>query len=329
MNEAQDDVSENAAMRSWAVTLAVEGAQARVIADALGECLDPSTAAVTFFESAAERWTIALDFSDPPDLEALRNLVAAIGGAQAAEGLTVHPVRARDWVAASLAGLAPVRAGRFVVHGAHDRASLRGRAIAIEIEAALAFGTGHHGTTRGCLLMLDRLLKQRRLGERWRVLDLGSGTGVLAFAAAKALRQKVLASDIDRQAVRVARGNARANGVGPLVEFVQAAGLAAPRLRGAAPDLVLANILLPPLQRLAAPLARRVRPGGRIVLSGLLRAHANAALAAYRLQGFFLAHRIDVEGWTTFLLTRAGAHRRKRSGHRGNATGPGVSRPGR
>ena len=152
-------------------------------------------------------------------------------------------------------------AGRFTVHGAHDRTGVAANRIGIEIEAALAFGTGHHGTTRGCLLALDRIVKERGR-RRLRVLDIGTGTGVLAIAAAKALRAPVLASDIDAEAVRIARDNARLNGVAPLVQCLHAAGLASPRFRARAPfDLVFANILLAPLTRLARPMRRVLAPG--------------------------------------------------------------------
>ena len=141
-------------------------------------------------------------------------------------------VEAKDWVKASLEDLVPVPAGRFVVHGAHDRARVPPNKLGIEIEAALAFGTGHHGTTRGCLLLLDHVLKAHRPR---RVLDLGTGTGVLAIAAAKALHRNVLASDIDAPSVKVARENARLNGVGNLVQVIRATGFSAPDFRAARP----------------------------------------------------------------------------------------------
>ena len=214
----------------------------------------------------------------------------------------------------SLAGLKPVKAGRFIVHGRHDRAGIPPNRIGIEIEAALAFGTGHHGTTRGCLLALDRLCKASNARGRTRhILDLGTGSGVLAIAAARALRRRVLASDIDMSAVRVARANARLNRAGVMVETVQADGVAAPRLRAQAPfDLILANILLGPLLRLAAPLRRLSAHGGRIVLSGIVPAQANAVIAAYR--PFALEQRLDLDGWTTLVFVR----RTRR--------GPGVAR---
>ena len=189
------------------------------------------------------------------------------------------------------------------MHGAHDRARIPFNRIGIEIEAALAFGTGHHGTTRGCLLALDWLCKSRGGGAMRRILDLGTGSGVLAIAAARALRQPVLATDIDGSAVRAARANAALNRAGGFVEVIRADGVTAPKLRERAPyDLVLANILLRPLQRLAAPLTRLTAPGARVVLSGLLASQANAAIAAYR--GLALERRIDLDGWTTLILVR-------------------------
>jgi ribosomal protein L11 methyltransferase len=214
----------------------------------------------------------------------------------------------------SLEGLAPVEAGRFVVHGAHDRARVRSNRIGVQIEAALAFGTGHHGTTRGCLLALDRIAKRAGARRRPRarastgrepVLDVGTGTGVLAIAAAKALRHPVLASDIDRRAAAIARDNAGINGAAAYVEVIRTAGVSSRRFRERSPfRLIFANILLEPVKAMATPLARLVAPNGCIVLSGLLAAQARAALASYRARGLVLAGRIPLEGWMTLVLVR-------------------------
>jgi ribosomal protein L11 methyltransferase len=268
----------------------------------LGEMLNPEQTACSLSEDAPGRWTATVHFLDPADARTLRPLVEAAIGADVARRLTFDSVAETDWVAQSLAGLGPVTAGRFVVHGAHDRARVPANRIGIEIEAALAFGTGHHGTTRGCLLVLDCLEKVLRPR---RVLDIGTGTGVLAIAAARALRRPVLASDIDRRAVTTARVNARINRTGSLVEVVSAAGLTHPRFRQRRPfDLILANILLGPLQRLARPIAGMLAPHGRLVLSGLLTVQANAALAVYRLQGLALERRIVLDEWTALVLRR-------------------------
>jgi ribosomal protein L11 methyltransferase len=276
--------------------------RARRIADRLAEHFDPAEAAFGLFEGPARGWTVEISFRAVPDRELVRQLVARAGGKAAARTLTFETLADRDWVRSSLAGLRPVEAGRFVVHGSHDRRSAARNRIGIEIDAALAFGTGHHGTTRGCLLALDRILKAHRPR---RVLDLGTGTGVLAIAAAKVLPARVLASDIDPVAVTTARANARANAVGDRVEVVRAGGVDGRRFALLAPfDLVFANILLGPLRRLARPLCRLMAPNARVILSGLLPSQANAALAAYAAQGLRLERRLALDGWVTLVLIR-------------------------
>lgn len=283
--------------------LTADQATARHIMDVLLESADPDTTAVAASE-AADGWLVEIHFRDPPDEGAIRDLIGRIAGPGAAGALSFASVATTDWVKKSLAGLKPVEAGRFIVHGAHDREKVAAHRVGIEIEAALAFGTGHHGTTRGCLLAFDAIAKRK---APRRILDIGTGTGVLAMAAARSLRRRVLASDIDRQAVTAARENARRNRAAPLVETIHASGLAARRFRECAPfDLVFANILLAPLKRMAHPVARLIAPGGHIVLSGLLPAHAAAAVSVYGAQGLKLERRIDLEGWVT-LVTRHGA----------------------
>jgi ribosomal protein L11 methyltransferase len=290
---------------------------ARRIADALAEALDPDEAVSGAVAAAGGTWGVEITFRRPPDEAAVRSLVAMVAGPELADRLRFEPLAQKDWVAASLADLPAVLAGRFIVHGAHSRSQVPANRVGIEIEAALAFGTGHHGTTRGCLLALDRIAKQigRQKRGRWRaargsaagarILDLGTGTGVLAMAAAKALRQPVLASDIDRQAVITARANARLNGVAAFIEVILASGLTDRRFRGCGRfDLIFANILLRPLQQLAAPLTQLAAPGARIVLSGLLPVQADAALAAYRAQGLVLERRLLLDGWATLVLVR-------------------------
>src|SRR5580692_618978 len=270
------------------------------IADLVAEGLPAEDIAVALVDIGAGRWQVAMYFRAAPDETMVRRLTAAAAGNPAAKALRFERVAAKDWVRQSLAGLAPVIAGRFIVHGAHDRARIPFNRIGIEIEAALAFGTGHHGTTRGCLLALDSLCKSL---PRRRILDLGTGSGVLAIAAARALRQPVLATDIDGSAVRAARANAARNRAGGFVEVIRADGVTGAKLRERGPyDLVFANILLRPLQRLAAPLTRLTAPGGRVALSGLLASQANAAITAYR--GLALERRIDLDGWTTLILVR-------------------------
>jgi ribosomal protein L11 methyltransferase len=283
-------------------TLITDEQAAQNIADLVVEHFAADDVAVTLVDAGRGSWRATIYFSAAPDRNALRALITTAVGPEAGRGLRFARVAAKDWVGASLAGLKPVVAGRFVVHGAHDRSRIARNRIGIEIEAALAFGSGHHGTTRGCLLALDGLCKLGR-GSFTRILDLGTGSGVLAIAAARAWRQRVLATDIDPSALRVARSNAKLNRVGPMVELVQADGLANPTLRASAPfDLIFANILLGPLQRLASPLAKITAPGGCVVISGLLNAQANAAVAAYR--ALTLERRIELDGWSTLIFKR-------------------------
>jgi ribosomal protein L11 methyltransferase len=287
---------------TFVARLSTDEATARQLSGLLGETFDLAETAVTSFEESDGRWVVEILFARRQDEATVRDLVGAVAGCQAA-ALTFATLEAKDWLAESIAGLKPVAAGRFVVHGRHDRARIAANRIGIEIEAAQAFGTGHHGTTRACLLALDRYAKSRRAVG---ILDVGTGSGVLAIAAARALRSRVLASDIDRLAVMAARDNAAHNRVGALVTVVHAGGVRARRLRERAPfDLVLANILLAPLKTFAAPLSALVGAGGQIVLSGLLPTHANAALAAYRMQGLALERRITLDGWVTLVMRKS------------------------
>jgi ribosomal protein L11 methyltransferase len=275
---------------------------ARRVVDLLTEVFFEGQAAIAAFERPDGRWDVTVHFADPPDQGLVRELVTGAAGEETAKGITFDTVEAKDWVKASLEDLVPVPAGRFVVHGQHDRNRVAPNKLGIEIEAALAFGTGHHGTTRGCLLLLDHVLKAWRPR---RVLDLGTGTGVLAIAAAKALHQRVLASDIDPLSVQVARENARLNVTGHLVRAIRATGFSAPQFAAAAPfDLVLANILANPLRQLATPMARHLAPSALVILSGLLTPQAPAVIAAYRARGLVPVRHLRVEGWSSLLLRK-------------------------
>jgi ribosomal protein L11 methyltransferase len=293
---------DDSVIAGYSARLATDRATAQRLGDELGETTSDADIAVAAFEVTDGVWALALYFQKPPNETAVRALIGMHAGAEAANALVFERVEAKDWVATSLEGLKPVEAGRFAVHGRHDRGRIRPNRIGIEIEAALAFGTGHHGTTRGCLLALDFIAKQRRPRK---ILDVGTGTGVLAIAAAKAFKTQVLASDIDDRAIMVARENARLNGSASLVMFIHAAGLADRRFRRHGPvDLVLANILLGPLIRMARPMRGLLAPGGRVVLSGLLHEQAQAALTAYRAQGLVLERLIRLDEWTTLVMRR-------------------------
>jgi ribosomal protein L11 methyltransferase len=278
-------------------------AAARMIVDMLTEFFLEGEAAVAAFEGAGGRWEVTVHFAAPPDRTRVRELITHAAGAEIAQTIAFDTVEAKDWVKATLEDLVPVPAGRFIVHGQHDRARVPANKLGIEIEAALAFGTGHHGTTRGCLLLLDHVLKAHR---PQRVLDLGTGTGVLAIAAAKALQENVLATDIDPLSVRVAQENARLNQTGNLVQAIRATGFSAPEFAQAGPfDLVLANILANPLRQLAMPMVRHLAPSALVILSGLLTPQAASVIAAYRARGLVPLRHLRIEGWSSLLLRNA------------------------
>jgi ribosomal protein L11 methyltransferase len=282
--------------------------RARAVADLIFESFEPAEAASTAFETddpwpgGGRAWLMEAYFGSEPDEEAIRALITAAADETTARAATFGMTEKRDWVANSLAGLKPVRAGRFLVHGRHDRSRIQANDVAIEIEAGLAFGTGHHGTTRGCLMHFDRLLRRRRPK---RVLDVGCGAGVLAIAAAKVLRRKVWLGDVDPVAVAVANANARLNGVGVLCRAIVSRGVENAALREAVPyDLVFANILAKPLRLLAPSLAAVISADGDAIVSGLLLADVPGVLASWRAQGLDLAERIELEGWASLRLRR-------------------------
>jgi ribosomal protein L11 methyltransferase len=244
---------------------------------------------------------VSAHYAEHPSRERLIQLIEGVAGEEDLGVLRIEPLPPKNWVAEAESLRGPVRAGRFLVHGRHDRGKVPPGRFTLEIDAGLAFGTAHHATTRGCLIALDRLLKRGRPAQ---VLDIGTGTGILAIAAAKAPGGPVIASDMDPIAVAVADENASRTGVCSRVLVVEAEGLAHPALRHAKADLLFANLLLGPLLDLAPAFARAVRPGGMCVLSGILDAQARQVEARYRALGFRLDSRILLDGWTTLLLRR-------------------------
>ena len=273
-------------------------------AQALGEAmerLEPAPMGVGVFEveDGSGRWEVGGYFDTAPDIAGL----ALLSMIHDAADFAVSRVDDRDWVAQVRRELHPVEAGRFTVHGGHDADRIGPNRIGLCIEAAMAFGTGHHGTTRGCLILADRLI--RRGWRPGRVADIGCGTGVLAMAAAKAWRIPVFATDIDPIAAATARENVRANGTAPWVRTGCAPGFRHAALRAAAPyDLIFANILAGPLKRLAPDIARHLRPGGHAILAGLLTRQCAGVEAVFRGHGLVRADRIRLGDWTSLRLTR-------------------------
>ncbi|MGQ0609780.1 MAG: 50S ribosomal protein L11 methyltransferase [Paracoccaceae bacterium] len=293
-------------MSTYSALTTVEGeTRASSIAYAL-EQLDPAPVGVGIFEIEDDSglWEIGAYYLEPPN-PALLDLVAQAFGARP---FAVSDIPEVDWVAKVRRELAPVEAGRFLVYGSHDAARAeQARAaglVCLQIEATVAFGTGHHGTTLGCLRAFDRLIGSGLRPAR--VADIGCGTAVLALAAAAVLPgASVIASDIDQVAVDVALANAAINGLQDRIVCVEAAGFAHPRLAEAAPyDLIFANILKGPLLELAPDMQRHCAAGGRLILSGLLVVQADAILAAYQSHGFVLDQREDLGEWSALVLLR-------------------------
>lgn len=274
---------------------------AHALAEALENAAWPEPLAITLsiVDEPKDRWSIVALYEPETTLDDLAATLADAG--QPSADVMYAPLPDADWVRQSLEGLPPVHAGRFCLYGSHDRHRRPPSGIAIEIDAGTAFGTGHHATTKGCLLAIDLLLKRRTFRH---VLDVGCGTGVLAIAAALACpKARVLAGDIDPEAVRVTRLNAALNGAA--VRAVAAAGARHPLLERNGPyDLILANILARPLTALAPPLMRQAAPSGAIVLSGLLTWQERMVEAAWRNAGAVIVARLRLQEWSTLILAR-------------------------
>jgi ribosomal protein L11 methyltransferase len=282
---------------SHVVRVRADEATAKRIADRLLERFFEDEGAVGAFEAPDGSWFAEAHFPGLPDKNAIAAAVAEIKHDAKIE---YEVLAAKDWIAASLEGLKIVRAGRFAVHGSHDRDKIKANEIGIEIEAALAFGTGHHGTTLGCLCALERFA---RTAKPRRILDVGTGTAVLAIAAARAFQAPVIATEIDRASVVVAKENVRANRAAALAGILHTGSLSAPVISQYAPyDLIFANILLPVLQQLSRPIASLAAPRAIVILSGLLPHQALAALARYQAQGMRLLRSETIENWTTLTL---------------------------
>lgn len=320
-------------MTAWKVTLPCSRAEAEAIAladDVFADMAEPPTLLTDEPDPARpDDWLLHAYLAAAPDA-ALLARIAALAPSRRAPPVAA-PLPEEDWVTLSQAGLAPVRAGRFFVHTPEHRAGRRAGDLALEIPAGLAFGTGQHMTTHGCLAALDRLARRRRFAD---ILDLGTGTGVLAFAAGRRWRQaRIIASDIDPVSVAVARGNARRNALRPgrgrgRVELVTAIGMRHPRLLARGPyDLILANILAAPLVALAGDIAAALAPGGVVVLAGLLDSQSRRVLRAYAARGLVVQAQHPMGEWPTLVLrspVRAAKH-----GTAGSRAGTARARSGR
>lgn len=277
------------------------------VLDELADRLDPIAEEngwpASLFETVQDGgdWTYSV-YVDKDEASILRSLLAQERGLT----ITEENVAQIDWVAATLEQLAPVRAGRFLVHGAHDADKAKNAPVAVQIDAGLAFGTGHHGTTAGCLDMFERVMRiESGSGFPAAAMDIGTGSGVLAIAFAKALRRPVLASDIDPVCTKVGRENAILNGVGAHIDCIHAKGFGHPAFASyGKADLIFANILARPLERLSRDLARHCAQGAWVILSGLLPHQRARIVAAYRRQGLLLVHSHIRDGWLTLLMKR-------------------------
>ncbi|WP_425349874.1 50S ribosomal protein L11 methyltransferase [Mangrovicella endophytica] len=255
--------------------------------------------AITEIDEAADVHEVSI-YLDTREGDRRHEVEAVLG--DAAVGLEQEQLPDIDWMAQVLAELKPVRAGRFLVHGSHDRGEVAPGDLSIEIEAGQAFGTGHHGTTAGCLEMIEMLVSRRRIGK---ALDLGTGSAVLAIGIAKLGGIPVLATDIDPVAVEVAQGNVVLNGVADLVETAVATGFDAPAIQAAEPfDLIVANILAGPLIDLAPAFGDHLAEGGDIVLSGILTTQRDGVLAAFDAAGLIHRETFTRGEWVTLHLTR-------------------------
>lgn len=243
-------------------------------------------------------WTVDIY---PQEDHALDELVQELGDAAKALERKTLPDDV-DWVLEGLKDLKPVHVGRFFVHGTHDREKVQPHQHAIKIDANQAFGTGHHGTTAGCLHAIEWVLKRHSFRN---VLDLGTGSGVLAIALAKQTKQPVLATDIDPISVKIAQANVDLNKVSPLIHCEAADGFHHPVFKANGPfGLIVANILAKPLQMLARPMCENLASNGTIILSGLLIHQKSAVLSAYRTQGAMLVKSLHIDGWATLILVK-------------------------
>ncbi len=287
----------------WKATFTAPVVHADAFATLLSDAFYPDAQAVATAEVEEHvTWSVEAYYNDKPDAAEIETIIGPL-----AEELnlpvpevTIEALPDINWVAKSLEGLAPIETDRFFVHGAHDADRCPASRIPLLVDAGEAFGTGHHGTTLGCLKFIEKECERRRPA---RVLDLGCGTGLLAIAAAKLTGQRIIASDIDPIATRVTRKNARVNKVHPLIKTITAKGTDSPELKDHGPyDLLIANILAGPLAQMAPGVEQQLARGGTLILSGILHAQEQMVLSAYRSQGLYLQDRLRIDEWVTLRL---------------------------
>ena len=277
--------------------------EADTATDAILGAIWPETSAAAALE-IDKAWRLEAYYTEAPEEADIARIVSqALGRDVSPDSVSVEQIAEQNWVQTSLEALPPVTAGRFIVHGHHDRGRVKPNQIGIEIEAGLASGTGHHGTTKGCLVAINDVLKRLKPVN---ALDIGTGTGVLAIALARAAHVPVLATDIDRDAVTVSLENVRANAAREEVRVVLADGVKAASVTDAGPyDLIVANILANPLVAMATGISRLAVPGATLILSGLLTWQGRQVIAAYRNRGFVLVRRHAIDGWLTLVMEKA------------------------
>lgn len=307
-------------MASWKASFVIPYAVAEAFSELIEGAFSPEALAVTTSEAtpgtgplvktasdwneieAHGFWRVEALYADEPDADHFHALLAPLEDAtgEKATDFIIEPLPEIDWVTRSLEGLDPVHAGRFFIYGSHDADKVPAGVIPLLVDAGQAFGTGHHETTTGCLEFISEIV---RPGVRLNALDIGTGTGVLAIAIAKLAHCDVLASDIDPVAVKVTRDNARRNGVAPFIKALTAKGFSHPALRAHAPyDLIVANILARPLVSLAPSFRAYLKPGGTLILSGLLRDQEAMVMSALRSNGLFLRARKRMGDWVTLRI---------------------------
>ncbi len=277
----------------WKARAVVSKRDAQTLSEAL-EALDPTPVVSAFELGERGLWEVEAFFTDEPSEADLAQRFGV--------PMRVIPIEDENWVARALEGLPPVKTGRFFIYGDHSSGDVPANAIGLKIEASYAFGTGHHGTTRGCLLAFEHLAKRRTFKN---ALDLGCGTGVLGMAFARLTHRPVVATDIDPLATAKSIENARLNRAAPHMRITTANGFRTPLIAAHAPyDLIFANILAGPLMRLMPGIKKNLSPGGNAILSGLLDEQANAIASMARTQGLRVLRRSALEGWVTLILER-------------------------